>query len=134
MLTYPLFFLPFWLSLLLSMERFQLYLFQISYYVWNPRKKKLTYHKTADYWNYHTKWSFIFLEEISNLVLYKKQNFKMHKGHVKNNEAPPKSTYQGHLFGSGVFWAGLENQSGGSFFMFRDHFVTLWLHYFWHDP
>ena len=21
--------------------------------------------------------------------------------------------------------------SGGSFFMFHDHFVTIWLHYFW---
>ncbi len=28
-------------------------------------------------------------------------------GHVKNNEAPPTSTYQGHLFGSGVFCTGL---------------------------
>ena len=28
----------------------------------------------------------------------------------------------------------LEHQSGGSFFMFYDHFVTLWLNYFWHDP
>ncbi len=24
----------------------------------------------------------------------------MHVGHVKNNEAPPNSTYQGNLFGS----------------------------------
>ena len=30
-----------------------------------------------------------------------------HMGHVNNNEAPPKSTYQWHLFGSGVFYTGL---------------------------
>ncbi len=28
----------------------------------------------------------------------------------------------------------LGHQSGCSFFMFHDHFVTLWLHYFQHDP
>ncbi len=54
-------------------------------------------------------------------------------GHVKNNEAPPNSTYQGNLFGSGVFCTWLH-ESGGSFFTFHDHFVTLLLHYFWHDP
>ncbi len=31
-------------------------------------------------------------------------------------------------------WVKLGHQSGGSFFMFHDHFVTLWLHYFQHDP
>ena len=39
----------------------------------------------------------------------------------------------GHFFWIG----GLENlghQSGCSFFKFYDHFVTLWLHYFQHDP
>ncbi len=64
------------------------------------------------------------------LTMIKKIAFK--KGHVKNNEAPPKSTYKGHLFNSGVFFTGLKlgHQSGGSFFKFYNHFVTLWLHYF----
>ena len=74
------------------------------------------------------------------------------RGHVKNNEAPPKSVQSPwrismlhwnthdyeyiHVFS----WefpcirAICSVQSGGSFFMFYDHFVTLWLHYFLHDP
>ncbi len=35
-----------------------------------------------------------------------------HRGHVKNNEAPQKSTYQGNLFGSGVFCTGFGIFSG----------------------
>ena len=39
----------------------------------------------------------------------------------------------------GPLWAAsekmkLRHESWGSFFTFHDHFVTLWHHYFWHDP
>ncbi len=61
----------------------------------------------------------------------------LYKDHVKNNEAS-QSYCISDIYSTLVFLAldspsgkmKLGHQSGCSFFMFHDHFVTLWLHYF----
>ena len=45
----------------------------------------------------------IFFLDYSGNIGAKLQARRPIMGHVKNNEAPPNSTYQGNLFGSGVF-------------------------------